>query len=403
MTDILSLPTTPGFSESRFGLVSNTQTFRSPLSGQVQTLEQPGARWQAEYRLPPMKRAQMAAWQSFLVQLRGGAGRFYGFDPDARTPRGSALVITTLSRNELRNGDATGAVTGILGSGGTAPRNWGFSTGDGLTREIVESGVENGVSYVCVRFSGTPSVAYAALNFETATQIAAQEGEVWTASYFYKLAAGSMSNIASLAVRMAQHQASGVSISTPTQAVTAPDSQWRRAVYSRTITDTTPDTARLRPALFLNLTIGQPIDVTIKVGNAQFEKAASASVYIPTQTAARSREAGACVDGGLQTGTLLKSWNWQPNATTVLRKGDYIAFETARGRELHMLIADASSDADGRATLQIEPPLRNAPLDGTALLLSAASCPMALQDDSVSWQSDASGTYRLSFSAEERF
>ncbi len=87
----LTMPSTPGFRASRFGLVANTQTFRSPLDGTVQTLELTGARWQAHYELPPMKRAQAAAWTAFLTELLGSAGRFHGFDPDARMPRGSAL------------------------------------------------------------------------------------------------------------------------------------------------------------------------------------------------------------------------------------------------------------------------------------------------------------------------
>ncbi len=87
----LSMPAAPGFRASRFGLIANTQTFRSPLDGTVQTLELTGARWQANYELPPMTRAQAAAWTAFLTDLLGSAGRFYGFDPDARTPRGSAL------------------------------------------------------------------------------------------------------------------------------------------------------------------------------------------------------------------------------------------------------------------------------------------------------------------------
>ncbi len=87
----LTMPAAPGFRASRFGLIANTQTFRSPLDGTVQTLEMTGARWQAKYDLPPMTRAQSAGWIAFLTDLMGSAGRFYGFDPDARTPRGSAL------------------------------------------------------------------------------------------------------------------------------------------------------------------------------------------------------------------------------------------------------------------------------------------------------------------------
>ncbi len=87
----LTMPSTPGFRASRFGLMANTQTFRSPLDGTVQTLELTGARWRVNYELPPMKRAQAAAWTAFLTELLGWAGRFFGFDPDARSPRGSGL------------------------------------------------------------------------------------------------------------------------------------------------------------------------------------------------------------------------------------------------------------------------------------------------------------------------
>lgn len=87
----LSMPTTPsGFRAHRFALMSNTKVFVSPLSGATQTLEFPGAKWMGNFALPPMKRATAAAWHSFFVQLRGAAGRFYGFDPTAKTPRGVA-------------------------------------------------------------------------------------------------------------------------------------------------------------------------------------------------------------------------------------------------------------------------------------------------------------------------
>lgn len=85
----LSMPSTPGFTNSRFGLRSNTQSFESPLTRSVQTVELTGARWFASYSLPPMLRASAAAWIAFLVALQGRAGRFYGFDPDAKTPRGT--------------------------------------------------------------------------------------------------------------------------------------------------------------------------------------------------------------------------------------------------------------------------------------------------------------------------
>lgn len=85
----LTMPATPGFRSVRFGLRANTQRFASSLNRSVQTLELPGALWFATFELPPMNRAQAAAWQAFLVDLMGSSGRFFGFDPDATTPRGS--------------------------------------------------------------------------------------------------------------------------------------------------------------------------------------------------------------------------------------------------------------------------------------------------------------------------
>jgi hypothetical protein len=400
---ILTLPTTPAFKASRFGLMSNTQSFRSPLSGTVQTIERPGARWQAFYQLPPLNRAQAAPWQSFLTQLRGGAGRFYAYDPDARQARGSAAVSLTSGSNQLRNSVGAGAVVGIIGSGGAAPANWSFSSANGLTRQITALGSESGYDYIEVRFSGTPTSNFAFLNFETTTQIATFEGEVWSGSFFYKLSAGSTNNIIAVQQRFEQCQSNGTQTSAQYASVGTVDATWRRAVATRTITDTTPDSVRIRNGLFLSLTVGSAIDITLRIAQPQLERGSSATAYIPTTGSARSRGSGARVDGNASMGTTIPSWNWQPNVANVLRAGDYIAFETSTGRSLHLLTADASSDANGRAVLSIEPPLRTPPTDNTALITSSAACVMALVDESVRWESDAQGIVKIEFAAEERF
>ena len=56
------MPSAPGFADTRFGLVSNTQSdLTSPIKQSSQLLELPGARWRARYALPPMSRPQAAA------------------------------------------------------------------------------------------------------------------------------------------------------------------------------------------------------------------------------------------------------------------------------------------------------------------------------------------------------
>lgn len=46
--------------------------------------------WEAQLSLPPMKRAQAAAWVAALVSLGGVVGTFLLGDPDAQTARGIA-------------------------------------------------------------------------------------------------------------------------------------------------------------------------------------------------------------------------------------------------------------------------------------------------------------------------
>jgi len=85
----ISMPASPGFVSSKFGLETNTGRFESPLSKVVQRILRPGARWTTVYTLPVMNRTQAAVWHAFLLSLEGGVNTFYGFDPDAKTPRGS--------------------------------------------------------------------------------------------------------------------------------------------------------------------------------------------------------------------------------------------------------------------------------------------------------------------------
>lgn len=117
---ILTMPSTPGIRRSAFGLISNTTVFRSPLDQVAHTLEFPGARWRASYALPLRQRAAIAAWQAFLVQLRGQAGRFYAYDPDARTPRGAGGSLAVAGAGQTGtalNVDGGAAATLVLKAG----------------------------------------------------------------------------------------------------------------------------------------------------------------------------------------------------------------------------------------------------------------------------------------------
>jgi hypothetical protein len=76
--------------EMQWSLVANTQTFTSPLSNAVQTVELPGARWKVSFVLSNLHEADTATLQAFFAQLRGRAGRFTLHNMARLLPRGTA-------------------------------------------------------------------------------------------------------------------------------------------------------------------------------------------------------------------------------------------------------------------------------------------------------------------------
>ena len=74
-----------------FGIKYSTQINISPLSGSVQTIEVPGARWLADLSYDQLEPAESRELIAFLTQLRGSSGRFYLSDFSHLNPLGSNL------------------------------------------------------------------------------------------------------------------------------------------------------------------------------------------------------------------------------------------------------------------------------------------------------------------------
>ena len=72
-----------------FGIVWNTQVSTSPLSGAVQTLELPGARWQISFRLSDREEADSVLIQAHLLKLRGRVNRSLIYNFARPVPRGT--------------------------------------------------------------------------------------------------------------------------------------------------------------------------------------------------------------------------------------------------------------------------------------------------------------------------
>lgn len=99
MALVLTPPTSPGYTTSNWLLVRSVGRSTSPFSGSQKTYEYPGAWWECELSLPPMKREAAVEWLSFLTRASSGGGSFLLNDPDAKSIRGgfsgTALTLAT--------------------------------------------------------------------------------------------------------------------------------------------------------------------------------------------------------------------------------------------------------------------------------------------------------------------
>lgn len=88
------------------------------------------------------------------------------------------------------------------------------------------------------------------------------------------------------------------------------------------------------------------------------------------------------VNGANQVGSTLVTDGWSNSIANILRKGDLISFNTPVGRELHEVIADATSGSTtGPATLSIKPPIRVSPADNAAITVASPSGIFMLEGD----------------------
>lgn len=90
--------------EVEWGLKPLTQSFKSPLTGTVQSLELPGSVWKAQLKFDSLEGPDGRKVLAFLADCGGTSGRFYLYNHGHPSPSGSAPH----NQGEVNGGSQTG-------------------------------------------------------------------------------------------------------------------------------------------------------------------------------------------------------------------------------------------------------------------------------------------------------
>jgi len=276
------------------------------------------------------------SFQEIQNFARNSAGWF--FDVDG--------VYKPARVNYIRNNTMLGV---IAGSPGTIPTNWAIDGNEnGLTRTIVGVGVENGISYIDVQWSGTPT-ATSDLDhfFETGNGIGASNGQTWTGSVYLKLVSGTLpGTVVHYGYVLDSSQTFINLLDFGTLSV---NSTLTRFVGTGQIN--TASATYMRPTVKISYTLSVAVNFTIRIGMPQLELGLTPSTVAPTviATSGAPRRAydPSCYDFGYLLNTELVTNGPTGFANTTGIAAGNSATIAATGNEL--VITQAASSVYGQA------------------------------------------------------
>jgi len=233
-------------------------------------------------------RASTATYFDSAGVLQTAAINAPRFDYNPSTLAARGFLIEEARTNSIRNNTMVGAAAGTPG---TLPTNWFSATSsNGLTRQIVGVGSENGINYIDVRYSGTTSAAnLTAVYPATAAEVAALSGQTWTGSFYVSLVGGSTANTIFTVVGIDELNSGGTFLAGSNTAFTLTSGGLTGKRYTHTRALNNASTAFIRPYVFFTYNSGVAIDITLRIGLPQLELGAFETSVIPTTTTALTR------------------------------------------------------------------------------------------------------------------
>ena len=281
--------------------------------------------------------------QGLIEVVGANQPRFdHSYDPVSGTVKSLGLLIEEQRVNSIRNNTMVGAVSG---TSGTLPTYWSAITStNGITREVIGTGTENGISYIDIKYSGTNTLGsnfYTDITFDTGT-ISASQGQTWTLSCYIKLISGVFSGSAFSSVpKLILYGApsfndnSVVSIGT----ITNQSLISQRFTTTKTYANATTTSASTR--IGFTIATGATIDFTIRIGMPQLELGSFATSVIPTSGSTATRNP----DNASMVGENFSSWYNQSEGTVYVSSRFYA--DGGAGQLIFQIDDDGNANKNG--------------------------------------------------------
>ncbi len=235
--------------------------------------------------------SQLAVSRASTAYADDLGGNWHQFASNVARITNKGLLSEESRTNTIRNNTGQGAV---VGTPGTMPTNWQVVS-QTITSAIVGVGNENGIDYVDIRLSGnTASIDHINVYFESAAQIASNQGQTWACSSFMKLVSGSMSGVApsGLQLIVEERGAGGVFLgfgaSGPVPLTNAALGTQR---YAAVYTTLSASIQSALPGIIVFFVANQALDMTLRLGWPSLELGSFITSPIRTTGTAVARAA----------------------------------------------------------------------------------------------------------------